>query len=66
MKRKFFVFSENDGDEAVKTLKRENEALEFVSNVKNLHTYGCMRLEMRDEKGAKFKWDDFTEEWVRK
>lgn len=64
MKRKYFIFPEGGADTAVKTLKHEKEALAFVNDVKNLYTYGCMRLQMRDEDGTSFRWDEYKGEWI--
>lgn len=50
----------------VKTFKgRQNEqnAIGFIEDQRNLRTHGYMLLEMCDEDGVRFLWNDDTRVW---
>ena len=70
MKEKFTIYSEDFDEEqqrskyiALKTMKREPDALAYINDLKNIREYGYLRLEKRGEDGLRYCWDDSHEGW---
>lgn len=63
---KYIIYAEDDkrpGKQVqIRKAKREYEALDFVTDMKNLAKYGCMTLVM-DADGKEFVWDEETRSW---
>lgn len=63
---KYIIYAEDDkrpGKQVqIRKAKREYEALDFVTDMKNLAKYGCMTLVM-DSDGKEFVWDEETRSW---
>lgn len=64
---KYIIYAEDDkrpGKQVqIRKAKREYEALDFVTDMKNLAKYGCMTLVM-DADGKEFVWDEETRSWL--
>lgn len=70
MKRKFEIscdtgFENESGPvrETIKSFKNEPDALRFYLDPRNTRRYGTMYLEMRNEHGNTYEWDDSVEMW---
>lgn len=61
MKQKFMVFREGESS-AVKTFRRESDAVAYVNDPKNVREYGYLRLEMRNAEGVR-EYDQAASAW---
>ena len=70
MKRKYTIYQDAGFEretgpvrEAVKTFKNERDALSFYNDPKNVRRFGTLYLNMQDEAGVTYDWDDRKEMW---
>ena len=47
----------------IRKFKNENDAIIFVSDMKNLSRYGCMSIRRRQEDGSCYIWHSDTKVW---
>ena len=65
--KKYIIYA--DSEESAKKrkpickIKREYEAINFISDVRNLSKYGCMTLEMATDDDGTFRWNDESGSW---
>lgn len=72
MKSKYVVLRESGYDESrrcskydrVKTFKNEQDAISFVSDMKNVRMHGELFLECYGSDGNHYEWDVNKNEWV--
>ena len=64
---KYIVYARDDSNRqyTVKKIKREYEALDFITDMKNLGRYGCMDLVKETDSDGRFLWDSEISSWVR-
>lgn len=59
---KYFVYADGE-KKPIKKFKRENEAILFASDYKNLANYGCMSIVMETDSDGKYVWDHEAGSW---
>lgn len=59
---KYYIYAEN-AKKPIRKMKRENEAIMFASDFKNLANYGCMSVIMEADNGSKYTWDHEAGSW---
>lgn len=59
---KYFVYADGE-KKPIKKCKRENEAIMFASDYKNLANYGCMSVVMETDSDGKYVWDHEAGSW---
>lgn len=64
---KYIIYACDDSNrqKAVKKMKRESEAINFVSDIRNLSEYGCMYLVKETDSDGRWEWNDETSVWER-
>ena len=60
---KFLIYGEGLGKPIRKT-KHENDAIMFVSDIKNLQQYGCMTVICEDDNGKRLQYDPEMKAWI--
>lgn len=64
---KYIIYAEDDynpGEQVqVKKTKRENEAIDFIGDFKNLQRYGCMSIVRTADDGTRARWNGETAVW---
>lgn len=53
---KYLIYADGE-KKPIRKFKRENEAIMFASDFKNLADYGCMSVVMDTDSNGKFVWD---------
>lgn len=61
---KYEIYADGD-NRPVKKLKREYDALNFISDVRNLARYGCMTLVRESDDGETMVWDEMNSVWKK-
>lgn len=58
---KYLIYA--DGAKPIRKMKRENEAIAFASDFRNLSEYGCMTVVMVTDNSVKYVWDHEAGSW---
>lgn len=61
---KYLIYADGE-KKPIRKFKRENEAIMFASDFKNLADYGCMSVVMDTDSDGKFVWDHEAGAWQR-
>lgn len=59
---KYVIYADGD-NRPVKKFKRQNEAISFVSDVRNLATFGYLTLVKEQDDAEDCVWDNLACEW---
>lgn len=58
-----YAYDANNRKQLVKKIKRENQAIDFINDIKNLSQYGYLTLEMESDEGGNMVWDGDSGKW---
>lgn len=59
---KYAVYTDGD-NRPVKKFKRENEAIDYVNDVRNLSRFGYLTLVKETDTGEAYAWDNLAGGW---
>ena len=59
---KYLIYADGE-KKPIRKFKRENEAIMFASDFKNLADYGCMSIVMDTDSNGKYIWDHEAGSW---
>lgn len=60
---KKYIIQQENGVELIKKFRSDTEAVAFIEDPKNLHTYGDMNLMCKAHDGKWVTWDRTMKNW---